>query len=808
MRSAVNHRRRAGAWAATSRIVQRLCSHWKSRGVPGRLVLGPGLALSVLFVGLLLTPSISSAQFRNLLRGQVPDRFELSKEIQIEDDNIGEMRPHLLRAQELAKTANWTEAIQTLREVGSEHGTKVVQIADRRYISVRDLCHMHIANMPADALAIYRDRVDPSAEKWFRDGVANRNAKLLNRIVESVFCSGYGDDALDALAQIALERGEFDKARRYWESISPLLRTEDGQSVWVGLNGYDLNTRWDELRTQFEERDQFPRWLVYPDTDLDLASVRARLVLTSILEGSLDRAEFELDVFGRLHGEAAGRLAGRRGPYQQTLSKLLRSSRAWRGGAATSEATLSSITPNRKVSDGASYLSGKLLWKTPQPLRHVGADPSSQGLAFFPLVVDDIVLYNNSNSVFALNAADGTPSWQGGKSDEPRGLFFSLHEDGAKPDHAGHRRSLDAPRYSVTVRNGKLYARLGPRRIPVDANAANPTFISHLVCLDLTREGYEEWRIPRTDKFRKFVREQWVFEGPPETDGKNVYVGMRRGFPWSESFVACFDAENGQLRWRTKVCEADSVYKTANNLVTLHEGIVYYNTNLGSVAAIEAESGIVRWVYRYERARSGKWSKPPMQFFRGLNPCIIHEGLVIVGPVDCESIVALDAVTGKRAWQTVPLASSHLLGVGQGNLIASGRSVWWFNALTGKLEAEWPGSSNRNAPRGYGRGVLANDSIYWPTNDEIIVFDQQLGLHRTPIRQPGISLRRPDLDGRVVQGNLSVSPHGLLLATESNLFSFPWMGGTSTADEPKELKRQEKNPTNTEEGDRVEQRPQ
>ena len=779
MKTAVSKRRRQGVWAQLCRTSLGL----RFADLGGRsswqllfLLIGVTLLL-----GATLTPSVSLAQFPP---GQIIDRFELSKEVQIEDDNIGEVQPHLALAREFLKNGSWDEAIETLRKIRADHGKKVIKIADRRYVSVRDLCHLYIASMPEEALTLYRERVDVSAEKWYCEGVVKRDASLLQRVVDTLFCSSYGDNALDALAQIALERGKYDHARRYWELISPLLRTADGQSVWVGLYGYDLDAQWHDLKLQFENREKFPRWLVYPDTDLDLASIRARLVLASILEGSQARARFELNIFRRLHGDAAGRLAGRRGLYYLTLSKLLSDSQTWGAVVKKGSGLSSSISSNQNGTATVSpYLSGKPLWQSPQPLRHVHSASANHGLAFFPLVVDGAIFYNNSNSVFALRAADGTPLWQSGGSDESRGAFFTLFEEtpSTPADYPDEYWSLDAPRYSMTAHDGKLFVRLGLRRIPTDASNRRRENHSFLVCFDTVREGSLQWRIPSEDKFNKFAREQWVFEGPPAADSSNIYVGMRRGFPWSESYVACFDAQTGQLRWRTKVCEADSVYRTANNLVTLHEGVVYYNTNLGSIAALEADTGMVRWVYRYERTRSGKWARPPMQFFRGLNPCIYHEGLVIAGPVDCESIVALDAVTGQRAWQTVPLASSHLLGVGQGNVIATGRSVWWFNALTGKLEAEWPGNSSRNAPRGYGRGVLVNDAIYWPSNEEIIVFDQQLGPRRTPIRRPGVSLIRPDMDKRVTQGNLSVSGDGLLLATERHLFTFGWLGGGSSA---------------------------
>lgn len=767
---------------------------WRAVGV-SRLL--NWTVVATLLLSCSFSPHSYGQQFRFGLR-RMSDRFELSKEIQVEDDEIGKVRPQLALAQQLIESRNWDEAIQTLRRISAEHGGRVIQIADRRYHSIRDWCHLQITGMPDEAIALYRDRVDAAAEKWFREGKANRDGELLRRVVETTFCSRYGDDALDALAQIALERGEFDKARSYWEQTSPLLRTETGQSVWIGLSGYDIEAHWHELETQFISREKPPTWLAYPDTDLDIASIRARLVLVSVLQGATSRARFELDLFQRLHGDASGRLAGHRAPFRLVLEKLISSVPTWastpRQGVRVAR---SSISPDNSLAVGPVFLSEKPHWKDPQSLRHAGQRSSARGLAFYPLAHEGLLFVNNTKSVFAYRAADGKPAWSIGYTGRLPGEFHRILEEDVPFEKTGYR-AFDSPHYSMSIHGDNLFARLGSRFIPSESSGESAPYASVLACLDVAREGSLQWRIPRDDQLHRFLRDGWAFEGSPVADGSNVYVGMRRGFPWSESYVACFDARSGDLRWRTKICEAQSVYETANNLVTLHEGTVYYNTNLGAVAAIDASSGIVHWAYRYQRVRGGKWSKPAQPFFRGLNPCVYHDGLVIAGPVDCDSIVAIDALTGKRVWQSVPIASRHLLGVGQGNLIATGRSVWWFNALTGKLEAEWPGSNNRNSPRGFARGVLAGDSIFWPTNDEIFVFDQKLGPRRTPVKRPGISLTRPDVGALVTEGNLSLNREGLLVATEDSMFLFPWLN----ARPGNRLKSEERNQTHSDAADR------
>ena len=168
-----------------------------------------------------------------------------------------------------------------------------------------------------------------------------------------------------------------------------------------------------------------------------------------------------------------------------------------------------------------------------------------------------------------------------------------------------------------------------------------------------------------------------------------------------------------------------------HRLLSLDGPFLYYQTNLGAVAAIEAESGSVRWVATYPRQDSGRTGQGSD---RDLNPAIVHEGLVIVAPSDASAIFAFDADSGRLVWQTDPISDevklSHLLGVAKGRLVATGNRVLLFDVKTGKLVSTWPDSGK--APEGYGRGLLAGNRIYWPTRNEIQVLDQRSGLRAEP----------------------------------------------------------------------------
>ncbi|MBN2291792.1 MAG: hypothetical protein JXM70_05165, partial [Pirellulales bacterium] len=217
------------------------------------------------------------------------------------------------RADACLADRQYDEAVEILRGIMEESSGRLWPITPWRYITVRDYCQMRLAALPADALALYRGRVDPLAESWYKEGVARRDRDKLLLVVRRGFASRWGDDALMALGEMALEEADYATARGYWEKILPLEKKQNAPGDATGKTTAKTAST----------------WLSYPDTDIDPAAVRARLVLTSILEGSQRRAEGELIQFTRLHPDARGRFGGRETNYAQALERLLAESRQW-----------------------------------------------------------------------------------------------------------------------------------------------------------------------------------------------------------------------------------------------------------------------------------------------------------------------------------------------------------------------------------------------------------------------------------------------------------------------------------------------
>jgi outer membrane protein assembly factor BamB len=640
-----------------------------------------------------------------------------------------------------------------------------------RFVPLRQFGQWRLAAFAKEApraLDVYRQRVDPLAEAWLKRAVAERDPLRLQEIAERFFASRSGDNALFRLGDIELEQGNFSRARGAWQQLSPPLTDPAGPLSW----------------------------LAYPDPDLDLDAVRARLVLVSILEGSPARAERELAVLSRVAPEAQGTLGGQSGRYAELLRGLLTASRTWPAPYETPQwMTFGGSAARNKTAAAGVDVALRPIWSVPLPRRpagdaaSAGSEPNAESaggwLCYHPLVCGASVLIATGDTLDDIHGYDldtGRPLW----------LETSLPPDAVATAQTSAPQGLatagrsGTPQYTLTVDGDYLVAKLGPQAttMPASDRREMPP-LGYLSVLDL-----------RADKKRLFeIRldqppwgQGWALEGVPLAADGRLYVALRqRDGVRTQSHVAAFDTKRGELVWQRFVAAAEDFSQAptveyTHNLLSLAQGVLYLNTNFGVVAAVRARDGQVQWVTRYPQVApdAPEFELTPPASSRDLTPCLIYKGLVLTAPSDCDRVFALDAATGQKVWDTPPGTAAdlqHLLGVGSGNLIASGNRLTWIDIQTGEIKASFPAQTD-DTLRGYGRGILAGNQVYWPTRDRIYVFDQQ-GPRQT--RQP-IELPPLGLTG----GNLVISRDVLLIASPGQLSAFNTFGpqGTQAANRP------------------------
>ncbi|MGE3409542.1 MAG: PQQ-binding-like beta-propeller repeat protein [Pirellulales bacterium] len=739
--------------------------------------------------------------------GQFGGRFELSASISLNEVD-GAIQTHLQRVRAFQADGQWGEAVETLRRLMESSGDRLIEFQDRRYITLQDYCQAILASLPEEALDLYRNQVDPQARKWYEAGIAQRDESLLKKVVEQSLVSKWGDDALLALGEISLEQGRPSEARAWWEKLieyPPALvpgdvfqkvrgsladESIDAQLIdqWYEAvetaNGMVYYFRRSELHgltladstalIRFWRRVQLPPWqLTFPDTDIPRADIQSRLVLASVLEGSPRRAESGIAELDRLFPDAAGRLAGRKGPYAKTLQDFLESSRKWPAAPSPAGWTTFAGSPSRNTVPSYDIDVGTVRWRMPLenvtvadnsvalnlPIRQRRvAEDNNVLLSHHPVVSGNRVFYKGQHQIFGVDLQSGKPLWPSIPG-RPEGEIYAN-----KIELEMHSRVRFAPlgveRHTLTVHGDRLFARMGS---PVTGTMAEPSTRSssgYVVCLDLAKQGRLLWNISADD-------EKWAFEGTPLCDGSRAYIAMRRSDVRPQAHVACLDVETGRMLWRRFISSAETpahgmADECTHNLLTMHHDTLFINTNLGAVAALDAADGRVKWLYAYHRVESGDLNRPGGHMYRDLTPCLYDRGRLFVAPADSERIICLDAQTGAFYWDKLlwargqyhPEDAIHLLGVANGYLVASGDRLWRIHVESGKLQNYWPEGPT---PRGYGRGLLVDDKIYWPTREQIFVLSQTTGVQ---VQQP-INLSQRNVYG----GNLIATENCLLIAS-------------------------------------------
>ena len=292
-----------------------------------RFVPMPMVLLTV--CGTLFRCALASAQIGGI---GISSQYDLSGSIQIEE--AGRTVETLLdRVDAYLVDGKWNEAVDTIRQVMETSGDKLLQVAP----AVRQCLHgvsTEDRRAPTERSIVTGAWSIRSLAGGTRRG-RQRRAGLVEKIVSDAFASSWGDDALLALGEIAFEAGQYAVARACWLRILP-FQPPAGQEQ---------------------------TWLAFPDSQLDLASVRARLVLLTILEGDTEGATMELAEFARMHPGAAGHLGGKTGDLVETLRTILRESQE--AGTRRRRIGHLRLAVRPAATDALRPVAGPVAWESP-----------------------------------------------------------------------------------------------------------------------------------------------------------------------------------------------------------------------------------------------------------------------------------------------------------------------------------------------------------------------------------------------------------------------------------------------------------
>jgi outer membrane protein assembly factor BamB len=666
------------------------------------------------------------------------------------------LRKRFDTVKDLLADERWTEAIGILQEIAQTDRKSLVLVKEgvaggvASSVNVATRCNVLLSRISAQGREAYRQKVDVQAKRWYENWQRSRDESELLRIVRQTFLSSSGDDALLALGELAWDRGDFSAARLWWEQLVPL--PEDANPA------------------------DYPTVLRYPDSKIAQAGIQARIVACSILERETVRATDELRQFRERFPEATGRIGGHEGRLDELLQQILDESAGWTATKPTAEVATFGLSPERFRRIPESVDTGALRWVRPLmpntlPHQVDGLPFQNEPLGYFPVVYDNFVIVNDSESIRAWNILTGEPAWQSERK-EPAVIYPSVGEEPAAPPD---KICVGVPFYTMTIADGRLYARMGS---PVTCTATTELrreLASDLVCLDLTQEGKLLWKLPAHELIRD--DSSWRYEGTPVIVAGRAYVALARRHPQLELMVICLDASDGRLLWQRPVgafrtSVDDNFNRVSHLLLTAGGGRIFLSTDAGAIVALDAQDGRLEWGVTYETRSDESPAALSDSGRKGLLPGLFHEGLLFVAPNDADSAFCIEVDSGRIRWQFSYLQKTaretsdqyrrerqwrYLLGVAPGGsagrLIVSGSSLWAIDIETGLVE--W--QRNKSA---FGRGLIAGDQILVPRRESIEIFDLVTGRpdRKIPLKTP----EAPQLGG-----NLTLAG-GMLLVAQSN----------------------------------------
>lgn len=715
------------------------------------------------------------------------------------DETSPDVNAKLERLLRYLQTARWAEAVELSQQIMEEDGGRLKLVESdklfQHYIPVSQYCSGLLANHADDSpdlLTRYRLRTDPLARRIYDSSVSTRDVAAMERIIDRYFLSSVTDDALLLLGDWALEAGQFERARQFWERLAPETRDAQGQLAWLSLSG-DASPDWSKWPR--DGNPFLPGWF-YPDTEIPRADVWARLVWASIHEEHFERARLELSVLEQFYPNDEGRLAGRTVPFATELKKILenassRDSSGEKHVVGDWQTFGGGSNRNGRATPGTRLL-GPAAWRVNLPSVMVDTPPprlaeSQNLLVHFPIVVSRTVFVHQEGALRALDLKTGRSRFGAlnvGDEDDPSAVGTMTR----MPDRKTGQGTLGYDRFTATANQTRVVLRSGLRVTYEDADslAAMPSEMrSKIVVLDLTREGRLVDGFPRIPS-----RFEWTFDGVPLIDGTRLYVAMRQVNDVRPRLsVACFEIPGARLLWRQFVSAAQTVGggewgEITHSLLTLSGDQLIVNTNLGAVAALRKRDGQVRWLVRYPRADYPVVDpdRNDDHFQRDLVPTVVSNGLAYAMPSDSRRLFALDTATGWLQWASVRDAATDarfLLGVGDGHLIVSGDSLYWFDALTGRKRAQFPTPYKhafgfaRAEPRGFGRGVLVGDRILWTSRDTLFAFYQGKFDSHNHVTTPMLAQAPLSLSEREATGGNLVAVDGMLLIAGADaLYAF------------------------------------
>jgi len=621
-------------------------------------------------------------------------------------------------AREAARAENWRQAVEAYQRVSDFTGKKGAQplvaepLTSRGteargreapeargrgvFLPIQDVAAREIAGLPRPGIEAYRQAYDAGTARLYERALAAKDSVGLAEVARHYLASSSGDDALAALGSLAFERGDLVGALAAWQQI---VEACPEPSVPVA----SLRARiWLCHRALGRERaaEAWSKTLLdrYPEEPIRAGGVEVRVA--DFLKQPLTLTAFPhngpLPEWPMLGGDAThGRLP--------------------RGIQELGEPIATIHLPAAAVSESDRRDFEARGREAPLPL----VATASHGRLFAA----------TEAAAFAFDPTTGRAAW--------------LYPDGPEESYPA---AVDEALHAVACSEGRAFARVADGVVAFDESSGRVLWRYGFAPLE--EPAKEEKKPPKEPKEKEQGKgkepkarrgrgdaspgsRSTLLATPPVVEGRRVFVGLTHLGEEARASLVALDAATGRELWRTFVCSR-SIRSFLGLGATgsppgVGGGTVYYSTNLGAVAALDAATGAIRWVQRYPSfhgqlrqavlERSRRWAN---------NPPVVDRGWVFFAPQDASSAFAIEATNGTIAWSAPRDGARYLVGVDGSRLFLVGPTVCALDEATGRRL--WA-SPLPHPPAG--RPALAPGRLYVPTSREIVALQTADGAQTT-----------------------------------------------------------------------------
>lgn len=612
-------------------------------------------------------------------------------------DHIDARAPHdpddfkrLRRAEERAKAGDYKSAVLIIQNLLDRKNDSMIRTEKGEWVSVRQRVNDLMAKLPENFHTFYRVKYGGQARIELADSLKNGDARGLAEVATRYFYTKAGREASRRLAVLALDRGDYGIAARWYARLLGSRHNEADDPLWMLQAAYAFRRTGDnagaqKLLKEIESKTA-GRALAVGGRKID---PRKWLAKVSEEKSTPDQMREWWTLFGN-----ASRTGRAIGGVPLLLSRWSKPTTYSHTVKRKMKAVFQSLRDHNRALIPASIplaVDGKIVFRTLRGVLVVDAETgdalweSRSGISAEELL-SKTSSSSNTYSRFARFRTRSESESTNTDFHPATGLLFRNGNHGML--------SSDGKQVFVIEKMALLpnlnQSRYGRSGSPEDNDSYRRSWLTNkLTAYDL-KTGRPNWEIGGRRRKESFdlPLAGTFFLGVPVADAGELFV---IGEQDNRIRLHVLDAETGKPKWSrliaysdTKISK-DSVRRWLSAQVAVRNGVIVCPTTVGWMVGVDRTNGAILWGHRYSKPQQGRrhehgqstnnLSPKPLNGRWLTSAPVIASGHVVFTPQEEETIVCLRLRDGKQVWKIPKSNYLYLAGTFEGNVVLVGKTA-------------------------------------------------------------------------------------------------------------------------------------